>query len=64
MQLNAIFLNVFAPVLCPIAIASFTPTVWLSVLTTGMTVMSYYALFIVANQLEVCHTAGSKSGPW
>ena len=51
-QLNALFLNLFAPFLCPIAIASFTPTMWLSLLTTGITVLSYYALFIVANEME------------
>ena len=37
-QLNALFLNVFALALCPIAIASFTPTLWLSVVSTGFTV--------------------------
>ena len=51
-QLNALFLNLFAPFLCPIAIASFTPTLWLSILTTGITVLSYYALFVVANEME------------
>ena len=51
-QLNAFLLNVFSCVLCPIAIASFTPVMWLSVSTTVVTVVSFYAVFLVANELE------------
>jgi len=51
-QLNAIFLNLFAVVLCPIAIASFTPTLWLSLSTTAVTIISFFAVFIVANEME------------
>lgn len=51
-QLNAFLLNVFSCVLCPIAIASFTPVLWLSITTTVVTVLSFYAVFIVANELE------------
>ena len=38
--------------LCPIAIASFTAVPWLSIGTTAVTVISFYAVFIVANELE------------
>ena len=51
-QLNALYLNIFALLICPIAIASLTPVMWLSLCTTAITVASYYALFIVANQME------------
>ena len=51
-QLNALLLNLFSCFLSPIAIASFTPVPWLSVLTTFMTVISFYGVFLVANQLE------------
>jgi len=51
-QLNALFLNLFAIFLCPVAIASFTPTVWLSLTTTAVTVISFFAVFIVANEME------------
>ena len=34
------------------AIASFTTVLWLSVLTTVVTVISFYSVFIVANELE------------
>ena len=51
-QLNAFLLNLFACFLCPIAIASFTPILWLSLTTTVVTVVSYFAVFIVANELE------------
>eukprot|EP00322_Chrysochromulina_rotalis_P001240 CAMPEP_0115851404 /NCGR_PEP_ID=MMETSP0287-20121206/12466_1 /TAXON_ID=412157 /ORGANISM="Chrysochromulina rotalis, Strain UIO044" /LENGTH=526 /DNA_ID=CAMNT_0003305439 /DNA_START=109 /DNA_END=1689 /DNA_ORIENTATION=- len=51
-QLNAIFLNLFAIVLAPIAIASFTPTLWLSLVTTAVTTISFFAIFIVANEME------------
>ena len=51
-QLNAVVLNLFAIVLCPVAIASFTPTLWLSITTTAITVMSFFAVFIVANEME------------
>ena len=51
-QLNAFLLNVFSCLLCPIAIASFTSVIWLSVLTTVVTVISFYSVFIVANELE------------
>ena len=62
-QLNAFLLNVFACFLCPIAIASFTPILWLSLTTTVITVVSFYAVFIVANELEdPCARVGEKGG--
>jgi hypothetical protein len=51
-QLNAFLLNAFSCILCPVAIASFTPVMWLSVSTTVVTVISFYAVFLVANELE------------
>ena len=57
-QLNSFLLNIFAVILCPVAIASFTKVMWLSVMMTVITVGSFYAVFMVANELEVCHTAG------
>lgn len=51
-QLNAFLLNLFACLLCPIAIASFTTVAWLSITTTVVTVISFYSVFIVANELE------------
>ena len=51
-QLNALLLNLFACLLCPIAIASFTTVAWLSITTTVVTVISFYSVFIVANELE------------
>lgn len=51
-QLTAAFLNVFALLLVPVAIAVFTDELWISLVATAMTVASYYALFIVANDLE------------
>ena len=47
-----LLLNLFGPILCPIAIAAFTSELWISLVATGMTVTSYYAIFIVANELE------------
>ena len=59
-QLNAFLLNIFSCLLCPIAIASFTPTLWLSLSSTVVSVVSFYAVFIVANELEdpCARTAG------
>jgi predicted membrane chloride channel (bestrophin family) len=51
-QLNALLLNIFSVLLCPIAIASFTTLPWLSITTTALTVTSFYSVFIVANELE------------
>jgi hypothetical protein len=51
-QINAFLLNTFAAFLCPFAIASFTTVAWLSILTTAVTVISFYAIFMVANEME------------
>ena len=51
-QLNALLLNVFSCILTPVAIASFTPELWVSLGTTVVTVFSFYSVFIVANELE------------
>ena len=60
-QLNAFLLNLFAVILCPIAIASFTDALWLSLATTAVCVVSFYAVFIVANQVRSSHVRGD---PW
>ena len=51
-QLNAYLLNMFA-VLVPVAIASFTDELFFAVCATFVTVGSFYAIFIVANDMEV-----------
>ena len=51
-QLNAFLLNLFSLLLCPIAIASFTQVLWLSLAMAFITVCSFYAVFAVANELE------------
>jgi len=51
-QLNAITLNLFNLILTPIAVATYTSELWLSLVTVAVTVMSFYSAFIVANEME------------
>jgi len=51
-QLNAISLNLFNLILAPIAIATYTSELWLSLLMTTVTAMSFYSAFIIANEME------------
>ena len=51
-QLQAFFLNIFGLFLCPIAVAAYTETMWYSLLMTGVTTVGFYAIFMVANEME------------
>ena len=50
-QLNAYLLNMFA-ILGPVAVSSFTDELFFAVCATFVTVGSFYAIFIVANDME------------
>ena len=52
-QLNAFLLNLFAVILCPIAIASFTDALWLSLATTAVCVRPPLPpLYVIAVSLQ------------